>query len=468
MADSATQERSNTVKVADAGPSCKKLTIEVPADAVSEKLRDSMATLGVEAALPGFRKGRAPSWLVEKRFGPTVRKEAKNQLVAQAFQKAVEDLKLQVVGEPGGGNLAKVELVDGKPFVFEVEVEVLPEFDLPNIEGIELRKPTLEIADTMVEEEVQKLLINEGSLEPRETAEPGDYVTGHAVMTGSDGTEFYNLKGAVVQVPPADKGGKGMILGIIVDDFSKQLGTVKAGDERTIKAKGPENHEVEGIRNADLKVVFKAERVDRIIPAKVETLVNAFGVEDEKALRDIILGRMKQRVQIQQQGAMHQQVTKYLLEQVKMELPERMTSQQALRTLERRRLELMYRGVEADKIEEHMAELRAASSAAAARDLKLFFILHKVSENLGVRVTEGEMNGRIAAIAMQRNMRPDQLRQELVRTNQMTGIFQQIRDHKTLDVLVNKAKVSDISAEEYNKQVEAEERAEREKLKAKK
>jgi trigger factor len=450
-------EQPNTVKLEDAGPSCKKLSIEIPADVVNEKIKDSLETLSVEAELPGFRKGRVPRWLVEKRFGPALKKEAKTELVASAFNKAVEDLKLKVVGQPGGGNLDKVEIIEGKPFAFEIEVEVLPEFELPKLDGIAVKKPIIEVADEAVNEEVSKIAINEGTLESREESDAGDYVTGHAVMKGDkDGTEYYNLKGAVVQVPTKDKKGKGMILGIMVDDFAKQLGTLKPGDSATIKAKGPENHEVEGVRNADLTITFTADRVDRIIPAPTDALMAAFGVADEAQLKDLVKTRMTQRVQVQQQGAMQQQVAKYLIDHVKIDLPQRMTSQQAARTLEKRRLELMYRGVEAHKIEEHMAELRTASSTAAARDLALFFILHKAAEELKVNVTDAEINTRIAQIAFQRNVRPEQLRQELMRSNQVSGIYQQIRDHKTLDAIVSKATVTEMPADEYNKQVKEE------------
>jgi len=452
-----TTERPNVVKLEDAGPSCKKLSIEIPAEVVSEKINDSLETLAVEAQLPGFRRGHVPRWLVEKRFGPTLRKEAKTELVASAFNKAVEDLKLKIVGQPGGGNLEKVEIEDGKPFAFELEVEVLPEFDLPKLEGIAVKKPIIEITDEMVDEEIGKIAVNEGTLETREESEPGDYVTGHAVMKGGkEGTEFYNLKGAVVQVPTKDKKGKGMILGIMVDDFSKQLGTLKPGDAATISAKGPENHEVEGVRNADLTITFTAERVDRIIAAPKENLISAFGVGDEAQLKELVKTRMQQRVQVQQQGAMHQQIAKHLIDGVKIELPKRMTTQQAARTLERRRLELMYRGVEAHKIEEHMAELRKASSESASRDLALFFILHKASEELKISVSDAEINSRIAQIAFQRNVRPEQLRQELMRSNQVSGIYQQIRDHKTLDAILAKAAVTEMPADDYNKQAKEE------------
>lgn len=446
-------EVKTTFHVTDAGPSRKKVSIEVPADTVRAKLREQMDVLAANAALPGFRPGKVPMALIEKRFGANVRREAKQQLVAQAFQEAMADLKLKLVGEPTGAGLDKVELVEGKAFAFELEVEVLPEFDMPSLDGIEIKKPILEVTDAVVADELKKVCINEGSLESREQADGGDYITGHAVMKGRDGTEFYNLQGAVVQKPTKDKGGKGMILGIMVDDFDKQMGSPKPGDSFTVKAKGPDHHEVEGIRNNDLTMTFKVDRVDRIIPAKVEDVVKGFGMETEDQLKDAMRQRLQFNVQVQQQGAMHNQVAKHLLDKVKMELPQRLSAQQAVRTLERRRLELMYRGVEAHKIEEHMAELRQTSQAAAQRDLKLFFILSRAAEDLGVGVNEQEVNQRIMQMAMQRNVRPDQLRQELIRTNQVNGVAQQIRDHKTFDAIVAKAKVTEISAEEYNKTV---------------
>jgi len=312
------------------------------------------------------------------------------------------------------------------------------------------------ITDEMVADEVNKLCVNEGTLESCEKAAAGDYCTGHAVMTGKDGAEFYNLKGAVIQVPPADKGGKGMILGIMVDDFAKQVGSPKPGDTLTVKAKGPDNHEVEGIRNNDLTVTFKVDRIDRIIAATAAQMAASMGFEDEGALKAMVRERMNQRVAIQQQTAMHQQAAKHLLDNTKMELPERTTSQQADRTLQRRRLELMYRGVDVARIEEHMAELRRSSKDAAARELKLFFILHKASQALNVSISEQEINFRIAQIAQQRGVRPDRLRAELIQNNQINGIYTQLGEHKTLDAIVAKANVTEMSAEEFEKMMKEE------------
>jgi trigger factor len=444
----ATQERKNKVQLTDAGPSLKRIAIEVPVEVVEEKLRTSIDALAANASMPGFRPGRVPRQLVEKRFGPAVRKDAKQELASNAFREAIEELRLKIVGDPSGGNLDKVEVHEGKPFAFELEVEVLPDFELPNLEGVALKRPMLEVTDQMINDEVTKLCINEGSLESREAAEAGDYCTGHAVMTGPDGQEFYNLQGAVIQAPTADKNGRGMMLGIMVDDFATQLGSPKPGDSITVRATGPANHEVEGIRNAALVMTFKIERIDRIIPAKVEDVVKLVGMESEDAMRSALRERMGVNVQIQQQAALHNQVMKHLLDSTKIDLPQRITSQQASRTLERRRMELMYRGVDPHKIEEHMAELRQASAAAATRELKTFFILFRAAETLGIGVSQNEVSNRIAQLAFQRNTRPDVLAQELRRTNQLGTVVQQIRDHKTLDSIVSRAVITEVPAAE--------------------
>lgn len=445
----------NTVTVSDSGPCTKKVSITIPAEVVSAKLNESIDTLSVEAVIPGFRKGRAPRRLVEKRFGPTLRSEAKNQLVAEAYSKAVEDNKLRVVGDPTSQTLPEVTAEIGKPLSFEVEVEVVPEFEVPDTNAIPVKKPLLEVTDAMVEQEILKLCVNDGTLEERENPEPGDYLTGHAVMTGADGTEYYNIKGAVVQVPTQDKNGKGMVLGVAVDDFSAQLGLPKPGQTVTIKVKGPENHEVEKLRGVDLTVAFTVERVDRIIQAPVEDVVRKLGYPDEAQLRQTIKQRLEQRVAVEQQVVMRQQISDWLLTNIEMPLPQRATAAQAARLLDRRRVELMYRGVDEHQIEEHMAELRRASADAAVRELKLFFILNTIGDKNQIGVSDAEINGRIAQMAYEQNVRPEKLRQAIIQRNQVGMIYQQIREHKAMDSILATAQVTEMPGEEFAKEMKA-------------
>ena len=270
-------------------------------------------------------------------------------------------------------------------------------------------------------------------------------------MKGKDGTEHFNVQDAVIQIPPKDKDGKGMILGILVDDLGKQAGKPKPGDTVTVKATGPEHHEVEAIRGDDLTITFEVDHIDRIIPADDDTLVARMGAENKEQILQFIKSRMEQRIMVEQQSLMHRQIAKHLTDSVTMELPERLTTNQAARTLGRRRLELMHRGLSEVQIDENLAELRSASKEAATRELKLFFILNKVAEDMDVKVTEAEVNGRIAQIAASRGERPEKVRKQIIANNLVGQIYMQVREHKTIESILQNAKVEEMSVDDFNK-----------------
>ncbi|TVQ31921.1 MAG: trigger factor [Phycisphaeraceae bacterium] len=452
--DAAVAEAPAPVQIEDVGPCRKKLTFEIPAERVTQAVADKFGGLAGQVSLPGFRPGKAPRSLVEKRFGAAIRDEAKQELVTEAYQACIEENSLRVLGEPEGGDELKDADMSGKqPLKFSVEVEVAPDFELPKLEGMEVLKPLFEVTEEMVERELKQLQNNEGDLEGREKAEMGDYCLGHGKLLHKDET-ILDIEGAVIQVPPAEKKGEGMILGVVVSDFAKQIGEPGKGDTITVKTKGPENHETESIRGKDIVIEFQVNEVYRIVPATTGALVAKYGFESEEQLRETIMLKLNQRVMIEQQQAMRQQIAKHLIDSVEIELPESITARQAERNLERQRMEMMHRGTPVEKIEEHIAEMRSGSSEVAGRELKLFFILDKVATQEDVTISENEVYGRIAQMAASNNQRPEELRNELVRTGRINGVAQQIREHKALDAVLAKANVKEVSMEDFRAAME--------------
>lgn len=454
MADTATDPTTQTTtedvlrdyEVTDSGPSRKRLRVRVSADVVDRRLGDSLDTLQEEAELPGFRRGRVPRALLEKRFGSDVRSRTRDQLVTEALGQAVERSGLSIVGDPFGTSMQDIALEQGRDLEFEVDIEVRPEFDLPAYEGLQLKRPQIEVDQSAVERELERICLNEGSLEPHEKAQAGDYLTGNARMVDSEGTEHYNIEGAVVQIP--SDGGSGMILGVLVDDFGAQLGLPAIGDTLTITTRGPEQHEVEALRGKDLTITFEVTAIDKIVPLPVEELASRLGMESTDQVRQALQQRLEQRALIEQRSALRNQVARYLVQQTSFDLPERLTAQQAARALERRRMEMMYHGADPSMIELHIAELRRASAAEAQQSLKLFFVLSAVAEKLEVQVSEQEVRRQVAQMAIERGMRPEQLFQELIESRRINAVAEQVREHKTLDAIVDKATITDVPADE--------------------
>jgi FKBP-type peptidyl-prolyl cis-trans isomerase (trigger factor) len=187
----------------------------------------------------------------------------------------------------------------------------------------------------------------------------------------------------------------------------------------------------------------------------VQELVDRYGLETEERLREMVMVRLRQRALVEQHSAMQQQAARHLLDHTSMLLPERLTSRQAERNLHRARVDLMYRGLDENQIEERVAQLRRNSSAAAVRDLKLMFILNKAATQLNVQVTQDDVMGRVTQIAAERGVPADKLARELHSKNQLGHIAQQIREHKALDAIIAGAKVTELPVDEFNARMKA-------------
>src|SRR4030042_5603607 len=157
----------NTVKIEQAGPCKKKVIIEVPEETVKKAVDEQYETLRKEALVPGFRKGRVPRRLLEKRFGKETSEQIKLKLLAQASDEALKGNKLDILRDPDI-DFEKVELPASGPLKFEFEVEVRPEFDLPKLEGITVEKQKLKVTDEQVDGEIKQLQKWSGIWMPRD------------------------------------------------------------------------------------------------------------------------------------------------------------------------------------------------------------------------------------------------------------------------------------------------------------
>src|SRR5262245_39813747 len=255
-----TSGSANQVKIEDAGPARKRIKITIPAEVIDEKLRESLSTLSHQTALPGFRKGHVPQKLLERRFGTSVRTETKNQLVASAYAEAIEQHQLKPVGEPEPGEEVKtLELEPGRPMSFSLEVEVLPTFELPSFEKIEIKKPTLEITEKHIKEELKRQQLMHGTGTKIESDfKEGDRLLGYATVIRNDEEEpFFRQDNVLVIMPGADEGGRGQVLGLMIDGLHAMLKDKKVSDTIEIKTVAPEMHEREDIRGAKLAMSYE-------------------------------------------------------------------------------------------------------------------------------------------------------------------------------------------------------------------
>ncbi len=446
------------ISITETAPCTKRIAISVPARAVDERLETAMQAFMNDAAVPGFRKGKAPRALVEKRVGGALINETRNQVMSEAYSKAIEDNKLRPISEPRPvEGEAAPELARGKDFKFNIEIEVAPDFAIPDFGTIEVKKPTIEVGAEHIDGEILRQSYRWGT--PARIDGPFEHLDrmlGHAtvVVEGRDGNYFETDK-ALCVVPAKEDEGKGALLGLMIDSLDKELLGKKPGDTVVIKTTGAAGHEREELRGKAITITYKITEAERVAPRTNKELAEMFGVESEEIFREQIKDALEQRRDGEQRAAMREQIGEQLVGMVDFALPSKLTEQQASRTLEQQRMEMLSRGMDPAAVENRLAELRGTSEKAAKDRLKLFFIMARLAEHFGVQVTEQELNGRISLMAAQQNMRPEQMRQEIEKSGRMSEVITIIRDAKVSDRIISQAKVTDIAAEEWNKMVEA-------------
>src|SRR5688500_16444209 len=135
------QEYTYSVKVEDLGPATKKISIDIPEERIKEKLAEQFKELRSQAAIPGFRPGHAPQKLIEKRFATDVRDQVRRTLVSESYEQALEKNSINVLGEPEFDNPDAIQLPESGAMSFAFTVEVQPDFTLPELKGIKVKRP---------------------------------------------------------------------------------------------------------------------------------------------------------------------------------------------------------------------------------------------------------------------------------------------------------------------------------------
>jgi len=430
------------ITVEDIGPATKKVTVQIPAEHISQKLVEQFKTLRQQAAIPGFRPGHAPQKLVEKRFAGDVREEVRRALVSESYEQAMEKHSIQVIGEPQFDGGDKIELPESGSMKYTFTVEVQPKITLPELKGIKVRKPKVEVKDENVDQAMSNLREQQGTLVPVENrgAEARDYLVAD-VLVKVDSVEITQQSDAQIVVRP------GRVMGIQIDDLDARLTGMKAGETRTLAVKAPAGHPRPELRDKNVEIEITLKDIKKLELAELnQEFLEGLGFANEQELRDALRDQMLERIQDDVQQIMREQVNKYLLDSVTIELPAKLSDRQAERVVGRRVMELTMRGIPRDQIEANIEALRGGAMDEAVRELKLFFILQQVALDKKVDVDEAELNGRVAMLAAQRARRPEKMKQDMAKDGTLSNLYIQMREQKAVDAILQDATIEEYDA----------------------
>jgi len=425
-----------TVTVEEVGPCKKQLKITVPVADVEAKMEETYSRLQSNAVVDGFRKGRVPRKLLEKRFGEDVLEEVKQAVLADSSEEALKERGLKPLGEPSFDN---VDFAADKDCVFEVTLEVEPEFELPEYKGIHLKKEVAKVTDEEINGGLERLRMQRARLElmpdGADVAADDRIVCDWEIV--SEGEQVASEKDDEIYV-------RGKRFGEVElnEDLVETLPGTKSGAEAKVEGKVLDSYPIEKWRGKECVVAITPKEVRRpVLPELDEEFAKQMDFESLADMRTFVQRSLQQSKEREADMALEQQLFDKLLEQCPFDLPEGVLKAQARNIMVRQQFRLRQRGVPEEEVQKHLDALRNASEEAAARNLKIYFILTRIADKEKIFVTENDVQNRIAAMANSYRIGTQRMRAQLEQDGALADLRTGMREDKVTAFLLSSADV---------------------------
>jgi len=405
-------------------PTRVKLTVDLPFDELAPQLDAAYKRIAAQVTVPGFRKGKVPSRVIDQRFGRAlVLEEAVNEAVPAAFDKAVAENNLKPLGTP---EFDVQELNDGENLAFTVEVDVRPEFDLPDLDAFVVEVEGAEPTDEEVAEQVDALRARFATLtDVDRPAQDGDVLL--VDLSGAcEGEEVEDLMASALSFEVGGKeeplpGFDDAVRGAVADDVRSFSFPAEAG-------------QYEG-KDIDVTVTVTTVR-ERELPVADDDfalMASEFDTMDE--LTEDVRTRLVRMKRVEQGVQARTKLHEQLVDSVDFPLPESLIA---------RELEEHFHDGHGD--DDHKAEFE---SEARGR-IKSAILLDRIAEENELTVAQEELSAWLMQQAPRYGMTPDQFANELVAAGQVQMAVTEVRRAKALAFVMEKAKIVDPSGAEVD------------------
>jgi len=431
-----------SVELRDVGPCKKHVKVTVDRELIDERLDEKFTEIvrSDQPQVRGFRPGKAPRKLIEKQYHDSVSEEVKTQVLMASLEQLADEQLIAPLSPPDLDPNA-IKLPEEGPFIYEFEIEVRPEFDLPDYKGLKLRRPTHTFSEADVDAEQKRLLETYGQLVPKE---PGvvalnDYITAD-VTINFRGKEINTLKEVRVKVEKQLALSDG-----VASDFGSKMVGAASGDVREIEITLGEDLGTEGLRGQKVQAVFTVKDVKTIRQPELtpELLEDAFGVSTPESLREFVKTVLERRLEYTQRQVARQQVLEQIGAAATWELPQDMLRRQVRKTLSRKVMEMKNSGMSDEQIKgrRRLLEQDAMKNTAAA--LKEHFVLQKVAEVEKIEIEEEDIDHEIERLADRSGESVRRVRARMEKEDLMEALATDLLEQKALDLILAGATYED-------------------------
>jgi trigger factor len=420
----------------DKQPECTAtLSAVIPAEKVQSERKSIVSAFGSQAKIPGFRPGKTPISVIEKRFANDIKQELESRLISAACSEAMkqdEELKVLNFKNPETLDHAK----DGS-FSFVMPMILAPSFELPEYKGIEIKVASTDASDEEVQREIDG--VAERYAEYTDIEDRAVKANDIAVIDFTSTLDGQPLEEALGE-------SAGILSG------KEQLEGASSGDQLKVPCTVGDEFPVEKLHGKEL--IFDVT-IKGIKEQKLPEINDAFVAEtlqfgEDKTLNDLkelISEQIAQQKKQQAEESKVNQIVESLLAKIDFALPEEMVAAEAQGSAD----DMVARGAQAGMSDEDIAtqqaEIIAAAQVQARNNLKTNFILQEVARAENIEVNDAEVFQRVNAMAKQQKKSPKALAKEMQRSGRISSLRSSILIGKAIDFLIENAKIEEAEVE---------------------
>lgn len=431
------------VQVAETGPCSRSLTITVPPTLVNEHLEQMYESAQKQVQMKGFRPGKVPKNLIQKRLGANILAEAKEQLLNRFFGEACRTKELVPVGRVAIDDFEKLEVKPNATLQFTAKIDVRPVFELGTTKGIEVEafEPVATEAD--IDNALKEIAHQKRAIKSTtEPAQDGDFVKADTAFVDEAGKVVHERKAVQLNTRIA-------IHGCEETAYTAALMGATAGKTIEIPMTFPDTFEKEAVRGKPGTARLQVIEILRVLPAPIDDeLAKGLEFDDMTGLRTDLKTRISQEKQRLGKVRQEEQCLQHLFTTHAIAVPPSLVEEQQRASLANFAQRLQQSGATEEDVQKKLEESKPEAQQDAERRVRLFFLIEAVAKQQKLFVTENDTEAELRAIAQANSnegtqVTPAMVREHLEKNNQLGELRLALLERKVRDFLRENAKIVD-------------------------
>jgi trigger factor len=370
----------------------KKLSFELPVELVDAEYDKVFKSVRSTAKLPGFRKGKVPTHVIEQQYAEMIKDEVLKNLVNNTCFEALQEHRIIPVSPPA---IESDTVTKGEPFTYSVKVETYPEIDVTQYQGLSLKKELQVPNEVAVQERLAQLQERMSQIKPLDQSRPvasGDFVV--MDFTGyQDGVAFPGGSATDHQLQVGS--------GSFIPGFEEQMIGLNAGETKRITVTFPEgygNASLSG-KDAEFEITIKEIKVKEVPPLDDDLAQSAGGFDTFEQLKDEITATVQEEERARIDGELKDRLQELLVELNPCEIPEVMAQRQLSFMLESMKQRLASQQMTLEMVGITPEDFNERYRESAEQHVKEMLILHAIAKKEGFSLTQEDLDAKYPQIA---------------------------------------------------------------------